>query len=55
MDASLVLQLKAGMISTLANESNADVNNSGDITSVDAALILQATAGLISTEALDCG
>ena len=54
LDALLILQLNAGMISTLANESSADVNSSGDVTSVDAALILQATAGLISEGQLDC-
>ncbi len=54
VDASLILQLKAGLISSLANESNGDVNNDGGITSVDAALILQASAGLISDDALTC-
>ena len=48
VDASLVLQLKAGIISSLTNEASADVNGDGEITSVDAALILQLEAGLIS-------
>ena len=54
VDATLILQLKADMISTLANESSADVNNDGGITSVDAALILQTSAGLIDQSALTC-
>ena len=54
VDASLVLQLKAGLISSLANESSGDVNNDGALTSVDAALILQFTAGLIGEGALNC-
>ena len=55
VDASLVLQLKAGLISSLPNESNGDVNSDGALTSVDAALLLQFTAGLIDEDALDCG
>ncbi len=54
MDASLILQLKAGLINSLGSQRNADVNNSGDITIVDAALILQAAAGLISQASLTC-
>ena len=54
VDASLVLQLKAGLISSLPNESSGDVNNDGAITSVDAALILQFTAGLIDEDDLNC-
>ncbi|MCH8993406.1 MAG: hypothetical protein IH959_00355 [Chloroflexi bacterium] len=49
VDASLVLQLKAGIISSLTNEASADVNGDGEITSVDAALILQLEGGLISS------
>jgi len=54
IDAQLVLQLKAGLISSLVNEPSGDVNNSGDITSVDAALILQKDAGLIPQSSLVC-
>ena len=54
VDASLVLQLKAGLISSLPNESSGDVNSDGALTSVDAALLLQFTAGLIGEDALTC-
>ena len=54
VDASLVLQLKAGLIRSLPNESSGDVNGDGALTSVDAALLLQFTAGLIGEEALTC-
>ena len=54
VDASLVLQLKAGLISSLPNESSGDVNGDGALTSVDAALLLQFTAGLIGEDALTC-
>ena len=54
VDATLILQLKAALISTLPNESSADVDDSGDITSIDASLILQVTAGLISQGSLTC-
>ena len=54
VDASLVLQLKAGLIDSLPNESSGDVNGDGALTSVDAALLLQFTAGLISEDALTC-
>ena len=54
VDATLVLQLKAGLISSLANESSGDVNNDGSLTSVDASLILQFTAGLIGEGGLSC-
>ena len=47
VDASLILQLKAGLISSLVNEESGDVNGDGNLTSVDAALILQLDAGLI--------
>ncbi|MCI0855903.1 MAG: dockerin type I repeat-containing protein, partial [Chloroflexi bacterium] len=55
VDASLILQLKAGLISSLPNESSGDVNGDGALTSVDAALLLQFTAGLISEDGLACG
>ena len=54
VDASLILQLKAGLISSLPNESSGDVNGDGALTSVDAALLLQFTAGLIGEDALTC-
>ena len=55
VDASLILQFKAGLISSLPNESSGDVNGDGALTSVDAALLLQFTAGLISEDGLACG
>ena len=55
VDASLVLQFKAGLITSLPNESSGDVNGDGALTSVDAALLLQFTAGLISEDGLNCG
>ena len=55
VDASLVLQFKAGLISSLPNESSGDVNGDGSLTSVDAALLLQFTAGLIGEDGLNCG
>jgi hypothetical protein len=54
VDASLILQFKVELISTLDNMANADVDNSGEISSVDAALILQATAGLFPVDDLEC-
>ena len=54
IDATLVLQLKAGLIDSVPNESSGDVDNSGSVTSIDASLILQATAGLISAGSLSC-
>ena len=47
IDAALVLQLTAGVVSFLFCLESADVNEDGNTTSVDAALILQFTAGLI--------
>ncbi|MCH7580018.1 MAG: hypothetical protein IIB22_07220 [Chloroflexi bacterium] len=55
IDATLILQLNAGLLGSLANESSADVNGDGDVTSVDATLILQVIAGLLSEGALNCG
>ena len=49
IDAALVLQLNAGLLSSLACADNADVNADGSINSIDAALILQYTAGLVSS------
>jgi alpha-tubulin suppressor-like RCC1 family protein len=47
IDAALVLQYDARLITSLANEESADVNRDGEATSEDATLILQHTAGLI--------
>ena len=54
VDASLILQFKVELISTLANMANADVNDDGEVSSVDAALILQATADLFPVDDLTC-
>jgi hypothetical protein len=54
VDAQLILQLKAALVNSLANEPSGDVNNDGQLTSVDAALILQRTAGLIQQSQLHC-
>ncbi len=48
IDAALVLQYHAGIISTVGCPAAADVNENGDINSEDAALILQRHAGLES-------
>ena len=47
IDAALILQLTAGVVSFLFCQEAGDVDGDGDTTSVDAALILQFTAGLI--------
>jgi hypothetical protein len=47
IDALLILQLSAGLISSLLCEQNGDVNHSGGIDAVDAAIILQYDAGII--------
>jgi hypothetical protein len=46
VDAALILQLEARLITSVANRPSADVNNNGVVNSVDAALILQFEAGL---------
>ena len=46
-DASLVLQLEAGLISALACRDSADVNGDGLVNSLDAVLILQFEARLV--------
>jgi len=48
IDAALVLQKTAGLVSSLACEEAGDVNDDGLLNAVDAALILQKDAGLIS-------
>jgi len=47
IDAAIVLQYVAGLVSSLPSLSNADVNHSGSVNSIDAALILQIDAGLL--------
>ena len=47
IDAALILQLTAGVVSFLFCPESADVNGDGETTSIDAAIILQFTAGLI--------
>ena len=49
IDAALILQLTAGLVSSLSCEKTADVNGDGATTSVDAAIVLQFTAGLLTT------
>jgi len=47
IDASLILQLDAGLLDSLPCAHNADLNGDGEINSIDAALVLQRVAGLI--------
>jgi hypothetical protein len=54
VDAQLVLQYSAGLVTTLANLPSGDVNSSGGVNPVDAALILQVEAGLIPLGSLNC-
>jgi CSLREA domain-containing protein len=54
VDALLILQLSAGMISTVPNPPSADVNHSGSINAIDAQLILQVEASLIQIGGLHC-
>jgi hypothetical protein len=46
LDAFLVLQYGAGLLSTLANLASADANHDGLINAIDAAIILQINAAL---------
>ncbi|MDP3768440.1 MAG: hypothetical protein Q8S13_10530, partial [Dehalococcoidia bacterium] len=46
---AFILQVSVGLLPSLHNEPNADVNLDGGINAVDAALILQYVAGLISS------
>lgn len=47
VDAALVLQLAAGLVSSLPCQGAADANGDGNVNAIDAALILQYDAGLI--------
>ena len=47
IDAALILQRDAGLVSTLPCDENADVSGDGRINSIDASLILQREAGLL--------
>ena len=49
IDASLMLQLSAGLVQHLSCEDAADVNHDGRVNALDAALVLQYVAGLISS------
>jgi plastocyanin len=49
IDAALVLQYGAGIISSLGCEDKADTNEDGAINAIDAALILQYGAGIIAS------
>ena len=49
IDAALILQEEAGLISSVPHPEVADVNEDGVINAVDAALILQFTAGLLGS------
>jgi len=47
IDATLILQLVAGLLDALNCEDAADVNQSGDVNSIDATIVLQFVAGLL--------
>src|SRR3990172_12717493 len=49
IDATLVLQLDAGLVDALDCQQNGDVNGDSSVDSLDAALILQFDAGLIDS------
>ncbi len=49
IDAALILQINAGLLSALSCEENADVNGDGSIDAVDAALVLQFSARLLNS------
>ena len=48
-DAQLILQLEAGLISSLPCPENGDLNDDGQIDTKDAAIIMQFVAGLITS------
>jgi len=47
IDATLMLQLSAGLVQHLSCQDAADVNHDGRVNALDAALVLQYVAGLI--------
>jgi len=47
IDAALILQFNAVLVTTLPNVASGDVNQNGAVNAVDAALVLQFVAGLI--------
>jgi hypothetical protein len=49
IDVALILQRVAGLISSVACPTRADVNDDGQANSIDAALILQFIAGLVTS------
>ena len=49
IDAALVLQFVAGLLSALGCEDAADASGDGSVNSIDAALILQYSAGLLAS------
>jgi len=49
VDALLILQRNAGLLSRLECEENADVNGDGEISAIDAAIVLQFGAGIIDS------
>ncbi len=49
IDAALILQFDAGLLSSLPCSQNVDVNHDGHVNSLDALLVLKYSAGLIGT------
>ena len=49
IDATLVLQLVAGLVGSLSCEQNTDTNADGSVNSIDATLILQFVAGFLTS------
>ncbi len=47
IDAAIILQVTAGLLSTAPCPQNADVNHDGRVNSIDASLVLQYAAGLL--------
>lgn len=54
MDAQLILQFVAGLIPSVPNLANGEVNDDGLVNAVDAAVILQLEAGLVSLSSFRC-
>ena len=49
VDAELILQLRAGLVTSLACADRADADGDGHVLTVDAALILQYVVGLLTS------